>query len=310
MGDNPLARIPSFDRVSLRAAVVPDGVDPGPALAAAGIFDPIALPIVFGENPPDRSFGDGFTPNVAAVLEYDQPAAGDSRFGSEGRGSGFNGDPALAGVESGAPGSASDDAQPACPPTISLPTAYGMQPLAPVRASADGPQHRDRASVLPPNPAAKQRGPLASGFAANTGLHNPANISRFFDRLDAPLTRLANDLGLPERYLSGLSAYESKYYNDHNSTLNNPFGLTKAGGDNIRFRSVDEAMLYWKTQYGDQVRGATSAQDFAQRLEGMLNGATVAGWHRYNSVNSKWENEVTATINSIENRRKIWQTDR
>jgi hypothetical protein len=72
----------------------------------------------------------------------------------------------------------------------------------------------------------------------------------------------------------------------------------------------EEAILYWKTQYGDQVRGATSVQDFAQGLDGMLNGATVAGWHRYNSVNPKWENEVTATINSIENRRKIWQTDR
>src|ERR1700733_5798448 len=73
MSDNPLDRIPGFDRISLRAVVVAEGEDPGPALAAAGISDPIALPIVFGEAPPDRSFGDGFTPNAAAVLEFDEP---------------------------------------------------------------------------------------------------------------------------------------------------------------------------------------------------------------------------------------------
>jgi hypothetical protein len=46
MNDNPLDRIPKHDRVSLRAVVVDDGEDPGPALRAAGIFDPIAVPIV------------------------------------------------------------------------------------------------------------------------------------------------------------------------------------------------------------------------------------------------------------------------
>ena len=72
MSDNPLDRIPTFDRLSLRAVVVPEGEDPGPALAAAGIVEPIELPIVFGEDPPDRTFGDGLTPNITAVLEQDQ----------------------------------------------------------------------------------------------------------------------------------------------------------------------------------------------------------------------------------------------
>jgi hypothetical protein len=45
MSDTPPDRIPNFDRVSIRAVVVEDGEDPSQALAAAGIVDPIALPI-------------------------------------------------------------------------------------------------------------------------------------------------------------------------------------------------------------------------------------------------------------------------
>ena len=72
MSDNPLDRIASFDRVSIRAVVVSDDEDPSQALSEAGIFDPISLPVVFGEDQPDFSFGDGITPNLTAVLEPDQ----------------------------------------------------------------------------------------------------------------------------------------------------------------------------------------------------------------------------------------------
>jgi hypothetical protein len=101
--------------------------------AAADIVDPIALPIVFGEGPPDRSFGDGFTPNVVAVLEYDQPEADDSDSASEDHGSPSDAHASSAGAQPGAPGSASDDASPSRSATTNLPAAYGMQPLAPVR---------------------------------------------------------------------------------------------------------------------------------------------------------------------------------
>jgi hypothetical protein len=127
MSDNPLNRIPSFDRLSLRAVVVPTGVDPGPALAAARIVDPIALPIAFGEDPPDNTFGDGITPNVTAVLEYDpEDAAGTSDL--------------QGGAPGGTAGSSTID-QPwsAEPSTVNMPAAYGMQPLAPVRDPVNPP---------------------------------------------------------------------------------------------------------------------------------------------------------------------------
>lgn len=81
MSDNPLDRLPAYDRVSIRAVLVHDGEDPAAALAEAGIFDPIAIPVMLGDGA-DLSgtlLGDGITPNLMAVLETvrnDSSAAG------------------------------------------------------------------------------------------------------------------------------------------------------------------------------------------------------------------------------------------
>jgi hypothetical protein len=154
MSDNPLDRIPAFDRVSLRAVMVPEGADPGPALAAAGIVDPIALPIVFGEDPPDRSFGDGFTPNVKAVLEYDQPQVFDSDFASGNRLPTADTLASSAGTQFRAPESAADDEPPSRSATVNLPATYGMQSLAPVRPYDSTQRNANRAKGTPPNPYA------------------------------------------------------------------------------------------------------------------------------------------------------------
>jgi hypothetical protein len=120
MSDNPLDRIHSFDRLSIRAVVVEDGEDPGPALAEAGITDPIALPMMSGEQPLDRGFGDGITPGVTAVLEiewHDTPPSAPE----------FQANPARPG---------SDGAGPSGWATTNLPPAFGSKPLAPVRRMA------------------------------------------------------------------------------------------------------------------------------------------------------------------------------
>ncbi len=135
MNDDLLDRIPSFDRVSIRAVVVADGEDPGHALSQAGIFDPVAVAVAFGESPPDGSFGDGMTPNVTAVVEYDPPEAsdllgGDCEDGSHHRSvntrdGGAGPDPGTARqVDAGQP--------PAKSLAVNLPAVYGLQPLAPV----------------------------------------------------------------------------------------------------------------------------------------------------------------------------------
>jgi hypothetical protein len=92
MNENPLDRIPEYDRLSLRAVIVPEGQDPGPYLASAGIDDPVALPIVFGDAEPSVTFGEAFTPNLKAVLESDQPdSAGFGETANAASGSGDNG---------------------------------------------------------------------------------------------------------------------------------------------------------------------------------------------------------------------------
>ncbi len=71
MSDNPLDRLPAYDRVSIRAVLVHDGEDPSAALAEAGIFDPIAIPVILGDGGGVSGplLGDGITPNLMAVLE-------------------------------------------------------------------------------------------------------------------------------------------------------------------------------------------------------------------------------------------------
>ncbi len=123
ISDNPLDRIPAHDRVSIRAVLVRAGEDPGPALARAGIFDPIAIPVVVGDSADlvGGILGDGVTPNVTAVLETDHQDAFDhARFGQ----------PTDA-------GSQFDPARPARPATVTLPAAFGFRSFAPVRRLGD-----------------------------------------------------------------------------------------------------------------------------------------------------------------------------
>ncbi len=119
MSDNPLDHISSFDMVSFRAVLVAQGEDPGQALSDAGIIDPVALPVILGDNPtlPTGILGDGLTPNIVAVLQTEQPdGVGDA-------------EPAMGGRL----GSGSQMAQPARAFTKTLPAAFGNKPLAPVR---------------------------------------------------------------------------------------------------------------------------------------------------------------------------------
>ncbi len=110
-------QIPAFDRVSIRAVLVTDGQNPQAALAEAGIFDPIALPVVMGDEP-DLSggiLGDGITPNLIGVLETEQQDASDPTPPPQ---------PARG---------QSDDAQPTRATTGMLPPAFGLRSLAPIR---------------------------------------------------------------------------------------------------------------------------------------------------------------------------------
>ena len=118
-GDEPMDRVSAANRLSIRAILVSQGEDPTAALAAAGIVNAVAIPVVVGEEL-DLSrgiLGNGRTPNLIAVLETEQ----DEEFG------------ASVGKQQKSVRPAADAAQSTGPVTVNLPAAFGIQPIAPGR---------------------------------------------------------------------------------------------------------------------------------------------------------------------------------
>ena len=148
MTDNPPDPIPHNDRVSIRAVLVRDGEDPGPALAAAGIHDPIAVPVVVSEDPhaADGILGNAATPNLIAILQVDQPDDPTATTGDQ---------PDQAATRSGKP--ATPTASPLSGPRASAPNSRSGNPRSGRFVGA---------ADIPPSPAqslALQRG-LSAGW--------------------------------------------------------------------------------------------------------------------------------------------------
>ncbi len=152
MSDNPLDKLPAYNRVSIRAVLVREGEDPSAALAEAGIVNPVAIPVVLGEQVdlPGGILGDGITPNLKAVLETEH----EHDFGPS------------SDSQHDAARPTAVQARPSRPVTTNLPAAFGMRPLAPVwkigydrqRSDAEGRCYDDRARVYPPAPGGNMQG--------------------------------------------------------------------------------------------------------------------------------------------------------
>jgi hypothetical protein len=114
-------KLPAHNRVSIRAVLVHEGEDASAALAEAGFADAIAIPVMLGDQPnlPGGILGNGITANLTAVLETEQHDDPDATTTTQ--------QPASARP-------AADGSQSSGPATTTLPAAYGMQPLAPVRS--------------------------------------------------------------------------------------------------------------------------------------------------------------------------------
>jgi len=89
----------------------------------------------------------------------------------------------------------------------------------------------------------------------------------YFDNLYTHINQQARDLSLPDaRFLYALSSHESGWMNDENTWLNNPFGLTMGGADNLGFDSVAQSVQYWSCKYGGYVGGKTTMDQFVAGL--------------------------------------------
>jgi hypothetical protein len=121
----------------------------------------------------------------------------------------------------------------------------------------------------------------------------------FFDTLYEPVHSLAQKLGIDEGWLFGLAVIESGWLDRHNRELNDPFGVTHAGRSNVQFDSMDDAVASWARHYGPVVQGATSAQDFVERL------FTA----KYNS-NPGWPGLILGGIRSVPSHLSAWKAKR
>jgi len=126
----------------------------------------------------------------------------------------------------------------------------------------------------------------------------PADKDLFFDTLYAPVRAAAGRLGLDETWMLGLAAHESGWLKPHNREINNPFGVTHGGGNDVHYDSIDEAVAAWERRYGSIVQGATSAEDFVARLQ------TVP----YNRSDPLWSNGVLGGIRSVQRRIESWKS--
>jgi RHS repeat-associated protein len=107
----------------------------------------------------------------------------------------------------------------------------------------------------------------------------PPDKRRFFDWLNEPLGKMAQELDTTKALLFMQAAREGGWTMDHldiNQPLNNPFGVNKIKNrkpvGNVNYPSLDAAIGYWKQKFGDRVRGTRTAEDFAYGMQNPLWG--------------------------------------
>ena len=92
--------------------------------------------------------------------------------------------------------------------------------------------------------------PIAARKPPPSAEYQTGDPDKFFDTLYAPAHALAERLGVDETWILGLAVHESGWLNQHDRDLNNPFGLTHAGGRNVAYDSIADAVTYWEKNSG------------------------------------------------------------
>lgn len=121
MSDDAAGRFAGVNRVSIRAVLARDGEDVSEALLKAGITRPVPIPVALGDGDgePGGFLGGAGTPNLTGVVELDAPMGSGELTAGAGEEDAAEAPAGISEVGGGR--------------SVSLPPAYGLQPLAPVR---------------------------------------------------------------------------------------------------------------------------------------------------------------------------------
>jgi uncharacterized Zn-binding protein involved in type VI secretion len=142
----------------------------------------------------------------------------------------------------------------------------------------------------------------ASMFVAKvsaTRAANPEKVTNYFNDMYALVHNLSKRMNTNEDLLFSLSSAESAWLDEHNRNLHNPWGLTKAGGNNLSFDSFQSATDYFEnnTQWGCRLKEIDNIDDFIREL---------LTRPKYNSVNPQYETLLRRQYETVVRRKEIW----
>ncbi len=138
----------------------------------------------------------------------------------------------------------------------------------------------------------------AAGVPGSQNPGCPAYISNFFQKMVPVFNGMSQETkNTNPAFFAALSSYESGWLGSHAQDLRNPFGLTNAGGLDLKFGSYTAAANFWlfkagrdRTGYARFVTGALTIAKFAAALQ-------AAG---YNNKTGSWAADVRNQFGSVQ----------
>jgi hypothetical protein len=134
----------------------------------------------------------------------------------------------------------------------------------------------------------------------------PDNINNFFKTLMPVFKDMADKTGTDSRFFAALSSYESGWAGSHAQDLNNPFGLTNAGGNDLSFKSYSDAENFWLNRAGKDKKGYANTVRNLDDISDFANALHDAG---YNNKTGTWTKDVIDQLKSIDKWMKICNVD-
>ena len=199
---------------------------------------------------------------------------------------------------------------PAAPPAETSAPQHSAKAKADINKSKElGAQIQHKIEQLTANPtvAGKSNEEYHAALAEAAGgtpvedLKTEVKAKRFFILM--PLFEdMGKDLDVDPDFLMALASYESGWFNDHNTSLNNLFGVTEPRKDerrrpNKEYDSLQECIAAWKSEFGERVRGVATMEDYIKALRGDESES-------YNSVNTKYDQDLIKQYKTILRRKR------